>query len=59
MSRLFDLMLTRSIGTIAVQAEDRLFRDKTQIQVNLFTDACVKNDILVLTPYFKYNFANK
>ncbi|MAU09023.1 MAG: hypothetical protein CL607_04315 [Anaerolineaceae bacterium] len=59
MSRLFDLMLTRQIGAVAVQAEDRLFRDETQIQVNVFLDACVKNDIRVLTPYFKYNFADK
>ncbi len=59
MSRLFDLMLTRQISAVAVQAEDRLFRDETQIQVNVFLDACVKNDIRVLTPYFKYNFADK
>ena len=42
MSRLFDLILTRKIGAVAVQAEDRLFRDETQIQVNVFIDACVK-----------------
>jgi DNA invertase Pin-like site-specific DNA recombinase len=59
MSRLFDMILTRRIGAVAVQAEDRLFRDETQIQVNVFLDACVKNDIRVLTPYFKYNFADK
>ncbi len=59
MSRLFDLMLTGKIGAVAVQAEDRLFRDETQIQVNVFIDACVKNDVRVLTPYFKYNFADK
>lgn len=59
MSRLFDLILTRKIGAVAVQAEDRLFRDETQIQVNVFIDACVKNDVRVLTPYFKYNFADK
>jgi hypothetical protein len=59
MSRLFDLMLTGNIGAVAVQAEDRLFRDETQIQVNVFIDACVKNDVRILTPYFKYNFADK
>ena len=59
MSRLFDLMITGKIGAVAVQAEDRLFRDETQIQVNVFIDACVKNDVRVLTPYFKYNFADK
>lgn len=59
MSRLFDLMLMGKIGTVAVQAEDRLFRDETQIQVNVFIDACVRSDVRVLTPYFKYNFADK
>lgn len=59
MKRLFDLIITSKIGAVAVQAEDRLFRDETQIQVNVFIDACVKNDVRVITPYFKYNFADK
>ena len=59
MSRLCDLIITSKIGAVAVQAEDRLFRDETQIQVNVFIDACVKNDVRVITPYFKYNFADK
>jgi DNA invertase Pin-like site-specific DNA recombinase len=59
MSRLYNLIINRSIGTVAVQAEDRLFRDETQIQVNVFIDACVKSDVRVITPYFKYNFADK
>lgn len=59
MSRLFDLIITGRIGAVAAQAEDRLFRDETQIQVNVFIDACVKHDVRVLTPYFKYNFADK
>lgn len=59
MSRLYDLIITSKIGTVAVQAEDRLFRDETQIQVNVFIDACVKNNVRVITPYFKYNFADK
>jgi DNA invertase Pin-like site-specific DNA recombinase len=59
MSRLFDLIITGKIGTVVVQAEDRLFRDETQIQVNVFIDACVKNNVRVITPYFKYNFADK
>ncbi len=41
MSRLFDLIITGKIGAVAVQAEDRLFRDETQIQVNVFIDACL------------------
>jgi hypothetical protein len=59
MSRLCNLIITGTIGTVAVQAEDRLFRDETQIQVNVFIEACVKNDVRVITPYFKYNFADK
>lgn len=56
MSRLYDLIITGRIGSVAVQAEDRLFRDETQIQVNVFIDACVKNRVRVITPFFKYNF---
>lgn len=59
MSRLYNLIITDGIGTVAVQAEDRLFRDETQIQVNVFIDACVKSNVRVITPYFKYNFADK
>jgi hypothetical protein len=59
MSRLYNLIITAGIGTVAVQAEDRLFRDETQIQVNVFIDACVKSNVRVITPYFKYNFADK
>jgi DNA invertase Pin-like site-specific DNA recombinase len=59
MSRLFDMIITGRIGAVAVQAEDRLFRDETQIQVNVFIDACVRQNVRVITPYFKYNFADK
>lgn len=59
MSRLYNLITTGGIGAVAVQAEDRLFRDETQIQVNVFIDACLKNNVRVITPYFKYNFADK
>jgi hypothetical protein len=59
MRRLYDLIITGQIGAVAVQAEDRLFRDETQIQVNVFIDACLKNNVRVVTPYFKYNFSNK
>ena len=59
MSRLFDMIITGRIGAVAVQAEDRLFRDETQIQVNVFIEACVKHNVRVITPYFKYNFADK
>ncbi len=59
MSRLYNLIINEGIGTVVVQAEDRLFRDETQIQVNVFIDACVKSNVRVITPYFKYNFADK
>jgi len=59
MSRLFEMITSCHLGAVAVQAEDRLFRDETQIQVNVFLEACVKNDVRVITPYFKYNFADK
>jgi hypothetical protein len=59
MSRLYELIMVGKIGAVAVQAEDRLFRDETQTQVNVFIEACVKNDVRVITPYFKYNFADK
>lgn len=59
MSRLYELIISHKIGAVAVQAEDRLFRDETQIQVNVFIDACVRSNVRVLTPYFKYNFADK
>lgn len=56
MSRLFDLIITGKIGAMAVQAEDRLFRDETQIQVYVFIDACVKNDVRLLTPFIGFFF---
>ncbi|MBK9745994.1 MAG: recombinase family protein [Chloroflexi bacterium] len=59
MSRLYDMINRGAIGAVAVQAEDRLFRDETQIQVNVFIQACVNNDVRVITPYFRYNFADK
>lgn len=59
MSRLYNLIINGAIGTVAAQAEDRLFRDETQIQVKVFIEACVKNDVCVITLYFKYNFADK
>ena len=36
MRLLFDLIVTEEISAVACQDEDRLFRDVTQIQVNIF-----------------------
>lgn len=58
MSHLFDLITDRRIGAVACQDEDRLFRDVTQIQVNIFIEACRSNDVTVLTPSMVYQFAN-
>src|SRR5258708_39774103 len=36
MKELFDLITSRNISAVACQDDDRLFRDVTQIQVNIF-----------------------
>ncbi|MCA0457148.1 MAG: recombinase family protein [Chloroflexi bacterium] len=59
MRRLFELITTAQIGVVACQDEDRLFRDITQIQVNIFIEACRENNVLVLTPSMVYDFAHK
>ncbi len=59
MRRLFELITTSQIGVVACQDEDRLFRDVTQIQVNIFIEACRETNVLVLTPSMVYDFAHK
>lgn len=56
MSELFRLITAGKIGAVSCQDEDRLFRDVTQIQVNIFIEACRENRVLVLTPSMVYNF---
>ena len=58
MSYLFDLIEENKIGLVASQDVDRFFRDVTQIQTNIFIDACKRNNVLVLTPTFVYDFAH-
>lgn len=58
MSMLFELICDGKVGAVACQDEDRLFRDVTQIQVNIFIEACRSAQILVLTPSMVYDFAN-
>ncbi|MCB1318391.1 MAG: hypothetical protein KDK27_20635, partial [Leptospiraceae bacterium] len=36
----------------------RLFRDVTQIQVNIFIEACKSSGVLIITPSMIYNFAH-
>lgn len=59
MSELFDLITSGQLGAVACQDEDRLFRDVTQIQVNIFIEACRSAEVLVLTPSMVYDFANE
>ena len=59
MSSLFELISEGKVGAVACQDEDRLFRDVTQIQVNIFIEACRASRVLVLTPSMVYDFANE
>lgn len=58
MRLLFSLITQKKIGAVACQDEDRLFRDVTQIQVNIFIEACKSNNVLVITPSMVYDFAH-
>lgn len=59
MRMLFDMVTNRAIGAVACQDEDRLFRDVTQIQVNIFIEACRTSRVLVITPSMVYDFAHE
>ncbi len=59
MKYLFDLITRGEIRAVACQDEDRLFRDVTQIQVNIFIEACRASNVLVITPNMVYDFANE
>lgn len=56
MIQLMALIDERMIGAVAVADEDRLFRDTTQIQVNLFIEACKQARVMVITPTVVYAF---
>ncbi len=58
MSELFRLISMGKVGAVSCQDEDRLFRDVTQIQVNIFIEACKQHGVLVITPSMIYNFAH-
>jgi hypothetical protein len=58
MRELFDLITENKIRLVACQDEDRLFRDITQIQVNIFVEACRVARVLLLTPTMLYDFAH-
>lgn len=59
MKKLYELISQEKIGAVACQDEDRLFRDVTQIQVNIFIEACRVANVFVLTPTMVYDFANE
>ncbi len=58
MSMLYDLIESAEIGLVAAQDVDRFFRDVTQIETNIFIDACRRNNVMVMTPRLIYDFAH-
>ncbi len=58
MSHVFDLIEHGQIGAVAAQDVDRFFRDVTQIETNIFIDACKRHNVLVLTPNVVFDFAH-
>jgi len=58
MRMLYSYITGEVVGAVACQDEDRLFRDVTQIQVNIFIEACRASKVLVITPGVVYNFAH-
>lgn len=58
MSLLYCQIENGEIGLVAAQDVDRFFRDLTQIETNIFIDACRRNNVQVLTPSFVYDFAH-
>lgn len=59
MRLLFRLITENKIRAVACQDEDRLFRDITQIQVNVFIEACRTHNVQVITPTMVYNFSHE
>jgi hypothetical protein len=58
MSMLYELIERGEIGLVAAQDVDRFFRDLTQIETNIFIDACRRNNVMVMTPRLIYDFAH-
>jgi DNA invertase Pin-like site-specific DNA recombinase len=58
MRYMYELIITGKIKAVACQDEDRLFRDQTQIEVNIFIETCKKHRVLVITPNIVYDFAH-
>jgi DNA invertase Pin-like site-specific DNA recombinase len=58
MSMLYRQIENAEIGLVAAQVVDRFFRDITQIETNIFIDACKRNNVQVLTPTMVFDFAH-
>jgi DNA invertase Pin-like site-specific DNA recombinase len=58
MSMLYQQIENGEIGLVAAQDVDRFFRDITQIETNIFIDACKRNNVQVLTPTMVFDFAH-
>jgi len=58
MSMVYDMIERAEIGMVAAQDVDRFFRDLTQIETNIFIDACRRNNVMVMTPRLVYDFAH-
>lgn len=58
MSMLYQMIERGEIGLVASQDVDRFFRDLTQIETNIFIDACRRNNVMVMTPRLIYDFAH-
>lgn len=56
MSQLFQMIISGRVGAVSAVDEDRFFRDVTQIQVNIFIEACKQHKVLVITPSMIYSF---
>jgi DNA invertase Pin-like site-specific DNA recombinase len=48
--------MSQMMHFIETQEVGRFFRDVTQIQTNIFIDACHRNEVLVLTPTMVFDF---
>ena len=58
LSALVERIEQGEIKAVMVYQEDRLFRDETGIQYNVFIDICKRNSVLVITPLYIYDFNN-
>ncbi len=58
MKTLYNFIVKGEVGAVACQDEDRLFRDMTQIHVNVFIAACRTSAVQLITPFFTYDFAH-